>query len=187
MKKLISLVCKWTPQSKMVLSQDFQVHINTLEYSGRMTLWLWLVVASRTHQQLCSHCDSPRSWRWSGSGRVWGVWGGCRVCCNSGCTRGSEGRLSPPSAAGCCCCTGTTQGPITKSITCSILLCSGPNRRLFLKKCLLPVIYLVKYAELLPRLTLDLLFLCLNICAGWFFHCWGDKVTESKHQLHRLS
>lgn len=29
-----------------------------------------------------------------------------------------------------------------------------------------PVIYLIKYAELLPRLTLDLLFLCLNVCAG---------------------
>lgn len=126
-------------------------------------------------------CDSPRSWRWSGSGRVWGVWGGCRVCCSSGCTRDSEGRLSPPSVAGCCCCTGTTQGPITRSLvcsetetthksnTCSILLCSCPNRKL---------IYLIKYAELLPRLTLDLLFLCLNVCAGWFFHCWEDKNTD---------
>lgn len=28
------------------------------------------------------------------------------------------------------------------------------------------VIYLIKYTELLPRLTLDLLFLCLNVRAG---------------------
>ena len=50
---------------------------------------------------------SPRSWRWSGSGTVWGVWSDCRASCSSACTRDSGGRLWPPSAAACCCCTGT--------------------------------------------------------------------------------
>lgn len=53
--------------------------------------------------------DWPHSWRWSGNGRVWGVWAGCRVCCSSECTRDSGDHLGPPSAAVCCCCTRTEQ------------------------------------------------------------------------------
>ena len=62
--------------------------------------------------QLKMNYSLPHSWRWSGSGRVWGVWAGCRVCCSSGYTRDNEDRLSPQFAAVCCCCTRTEQGQI---------------------------------------------------------------------------
>lgn len=50
---------------------------------------------------------SPRSWRWSGSGTVWGVWRDCTASCSSVCTTDSGGHPWPRSAAVCCCCIET--------------------------------------------------------------------------------
>lgn len=60
--------------------------------------------------------SSPHSWKWNASGRAWGAWAGCRVCCSSEYTRDSGDRLWPRSAAACYCCTGTIEEHITESL-----------------------------------------------------------------------
>lgn len=68
---------------------------------------------NQTQLQTNTLSSLPHSWRWSGSGRVWGVWAGCRVCCSSEYTRDSEDHLLPLFAAACYCCIRTEQGEIT--------------------------------------------------------------------------
>lgn len=97
-------------ENKTMMSKDLWIYINTTnpnlfnfnKYNYKPALNFSLILVYFIYQIAWFHFffyfyqfepDSPRSWRWNGSGTVWGVWSDCRVSCSSACTRDSGDRL----------------------------------------------------------------------------------------------